>query len=73
MRAAVAGIQETGALSAAVVARLTVARDGTMDPLAVLFSRMATRFSHAPVERRAAACPEGDAAGDCESLISKWH
>jgi hypothetical protein len=41
--------------------------------LAVLFSRMARRYSHAPVEHRAAACPEGNTACGCESLISKWH
>jgi len=64
---------ETGTLGAAVVARHVVMRPKRWVTLAALLSRMARRYSHASVEHRAAACPEGNAACGCECLISKRH
>jgi hypothetical protein len=71
MRAAVAGIDDRDAERRGC--RTTFGRAGQNDgfTLAVLFSRMASRWSHDPVEHRAAACLEGSAACGCESLISK--
>ena len=72
MRAGVAGIQDWGAERRSCRTTLVV-RAGTMGHAGRAVLTNGRRYSHAPVEHRAAAGPEGNTAYGCESLISKWH